>query len=73
MIGRIIEEYGWTIPDALRDLHSDMEYRTPSNEQECRQVAARVAGRLKGDLTVRVGPAGKEWIIRFVHKGHPLE
>ena len=60
-LGRVIAEYGWTIPDALGDLHSDLEYRTWSNEQECRQVADRVAKRLKADTVVRVGRAGDEW------------
>jgi len=70
-LGRVIEEYGWTIPEALRDLRSDMEYRTWNNEQECRQVAARVAERLKADTVVKIGRPGEEWVMRFFQKDHP--
>ena len=70
-VGRVIEEYGWTIADALGDLHSDLEDRTWSNEQSCRQVAKRIVERLKADTVVRVGRAGDEWIIRFFQKDHP--
>jgi hypothetical protein len=70
-VGRVLEEYGWTIADALGDLHSDLEDRTWSNEQVCRQVARRVVERLKPNTVVRVGRAGDEWIIRFFQKDHP--
>jgi hypothetical protein len=64
-LGRVIEEYGWTIADALGDLHSDLEDRTWSDEQACRQVAKRVVERLNADTVVRVGRTGEEWIIRL--------
>jgi hypothetical protein len=70
-LGRVIEEYGWTIADALGDLHSDLEDRTWSDEQACRQVAKRVVERLNADTVVRVGRTGDEWIIRFFQKDHP--
>ena len=66
-LGKVIAEYGWTIPDALGDLHSDMEYRTWRDEQECRQVAGRIAERrLKGEPVPTVCRVGKKWMIRFV-------
>jgi hypothetical protein len=70
-VGRVLEEYGWTIADALGDLHSDLEDRTWSNEHECRQVAKRVVERLNPDTVVRVGRYGDEWIIRFFQKDIP--
>jgi len=72
-VGKVVEEYGCTIADALGDLHSDLEDRTWSNEQACRQVAKRVVERrmLKPDTVVRVGRDGDEWIIRFFQKDHP--
>jgi hypothetical protein len=70
-LGQLIEEYAWTIADALADIRSDLEYRSWNNEQECRQVAARVAERLEPDTALRVGRAGGKWILRFFQKESP--
>jgi hypothetical protein len=70
-LGRIIEEYGWPIADALGDLHSDLEDRTWKNEQECQQVAARVFHLLRPNTVIRVGRVGNKWVMRFFQKDSP--
>jgi hypothetical protein len=54
----------------LKNAKASRKYgrETNSNEQKCKQVAARVHERLKGDLIVKVCCIGKKWMIRLVGK-----